>query len=561
MLTALNIEDFGLIHHTQLTAGQGLCVVTGETGAGKSMLMDALGTVLGARAEKSSIRKGQTSAQVQASFSSANQPHVAAWLAENAIPPEDGEIFLRRALTYNASASGALKSQAFINGIRVTNAQLQEIGALLADIHGQRDQNVLLNPKQHVHLLDQFGQYHTAVNTTKTTYQTWKSIRKKLTEAEARLQDQTREENLLQAFLEELDNLNYTSGEEENLSTERTRLMQAEHTQSALHGVAHALQEGELLAHLQQAERALSGLEDNPRMANLSERFASLVIETQDISAEITQAVEEATPNPALLEQVDNRLQALRDTARKHRITIEDLPKQHEIFTSQLDDLSLLQEGIDDLIAKEKQAWEQFTKACSALSTERHNAAPALEIQIHTALKALHMPHTQLQVVIDELEEDAYSAQGAEHIHFELQVNPGTPFLPLEKVASGGEVSRLMLALKQVFCAKMQPMTLVFDEIDTGLGGAVADAVGDALQNLADMHQVFVITHQPQVAAKGSTHLKIDKLIEQNGDGKTTRTTLTELDATSRTEELARMLSGKNITAEARAAAQKLLAA
>lgn len=517
------------------------------------MLMDALGTVLGARAEKSSIRKGQTTAQVQASFASAHQPRVATWLAENAILPEDGEILLRRVLTVN----GTLKSQAFINGIRVTNAQLQEIGALLADIHGQRDQNVLLNPKQHVHLLDQFGQYHTAVNTTKTTYQTWKSIRKKLTEAEARLQDQTREEALLQAFLEELDTLNYTNGEEENLSTERSRLMQAEHTQSALHSVAHALQEGELLAHLQQAERALSGLEDNPRMANLSERFASLVIETQDISAEITQAVEEETPNPALLEQVDNRLQALRDTARKHRITIEDLPKQHEIFTSQLDDLSLLQDGIDDLIAKEKQAWQQFTKACSALSTERHNAAPALETQIHTALKALNMPHTQLQVVIDELEEDAYSAQGAEHIHFQLQVNPGTPFLPLEKVASGGEVSRLMLALKQVFCAKMPPMTLVFDEIDTGLGGAVADAVGDALQNLAEMHQVFVITHQPQVAAKGSTHLKIDKLT----DGKTTRTTLTELDATSRAEELARMLSGKEITAEARAAAQKLLAA
>lgn len=553
MLTRLFIRNIALIKETEVTFDAGLTVVTGETGAGKSMFMDALGLCLGERADQLLIRQGAEEAQVEATFDLASGAnHLQALLEEHEIMPEEGELVLRRVI------SRAGKSRAFANGVRLTLQQLQAVGERLADIHGQQEQQLLLKPSRHGELLDQFGGLGEPRQAVAQAWQKWRRLRTKLDEAQARVLSQEREEALLGAFLEELEEMNYNAGEEEHLAAERLRLMSSEQTIDALRQAHQSLSGDQLfLKRMSQAQRALEEVAEKAGqdVTHLAERLGQLVLEINEATRDMEGLATTLQPDPDLLAQVDNRLAALRDLARKHRVEVKDLPDVYEKLQSDLEDLSLLQDSLEDLEKRERQAWETYEKQAKILSKGRQSAAPALMKALEQSLAGLKMEKTRFHVLLEELSSDQWAVHGMERVSFQVAVNPGSPPQPLEKVASGGEVSRLMLALKSVFFAKMPALTLVFDEIDTGIGGAVADAAGDALATLATVHQVVAITHQPQVAAKGKNHLKIEKLT----DGKTTRTVVTRLDQTKRQEELARMLSGKQVTEEARKAADSLL--
>jgi len=556
MLTRLFIRHIGLLKNAEILPAEGLTAVTGETGAGKSMLMDALSLTLGERADTSLIRQNEVNAQAEATFSIAPDSPLVQHLDEAGILLEEGELTLRRMLVSEGS------NKAFANGARVTTAQLKQLGERLADIHGQHEHQMLLNSNRHSEMLDRFGDLKTERTKVRSAFRAYKAAELDLKTAQNRIENQAAEEAHLKTWLDELDALNYNTGEEENLMAERLRLMSTEQVGHALAAAMQAFVPEDvsvpnLVDGLAQAERAIQAVADKggEGLATLAERLADVYNEVQDISADLAHQAERNTPDPQLLEQVDNRLNALRDIARKHKVEVGTLPDVLDKLTGQYNSLNDLQENLTALEEACVKTRTAFEKACKTLTTKRQTVAESLGGAIEKVLKTLHMQNALFRAKLEELPPENWGANGAEKVVFHVSTNPGQPLQPLTKIASGGEVSRLMLALKVVFYKNMPPMTLVFDEIDTGLGGAVADAVGDALHALSRNHQVFAITHQPQVAAKGDAHLKIDKLSGANS----AQTTLTMLDETQRQQELARMLSGKEITPEAKAAAGQLL--
>lgn len=556
MLTRLFIRNIGLLKNAEILPASGLTVVTGETGAGKSMLMDALSVTLGERADSSLIRQNETSAQAEATFSIVPESPLVGQLDDAGIMLEDGELTLRRMLVSEGS------NKAFANGARVTTTQLKNLGERLADIHGQHEHQMLLNSNRHSEMLDRFGDLKTERGKVRAAYRAFKEAEDALNTAQIRIANQEAEEAHLKAWLDELDALNYNAGEEENLMAERLRLMSTEQVGHALATAMHAFAPDDVSAPnvvdtLAQAERAIQAVADKggEGLATLAERLADLYNEAQDIAGDLSHEAERNTSDPQLLEQIDNRLNALRDVARKHGVDVIQLPDVLAKLSTQYHSLGALQDNLAALQEACTKTRSSFEKACKTLTTKRQNVAENLGGAVEKVLKSLHMQNALFRAKLEELAPDKWGPNGAEKIVFHVSTNPGQPLQPLTKIASGGEVSRLMLALKVVFYKNMPPMTLVFDEIDTGLGGAVADAVGDALYALGRTHQVFAITHQPQVAAKGDSHLKIEKLSTADS----AQTTLTMLDDDQRQRELARMLSGKDITPEATAAAGQLL--
>ncbi len=552
MLERLYIKDIVLIQEVDLSLREGLTVVTGETGAGKSMLMDAFGLALGERADVSLVRKGADEARVEATFDLSGEIYDSIKnIAEDlGIPLEEDFLVLRRFV----SASG--KSKAFANGMRVTLGQLQQLSEYLADIHGQRDNQFLLKPQHHAQMLDNFAGLKEQRKCVAKCWRQWRSIINRLQELMARHESRDREEGLLTAYLQELEEVNYNTGEEISLVKERARLMSGEQTIEALQMLDLAFDD-EWISQIQRAERALAGVADKAgeNVEAFAKRVDSLVVEITDIISDVRGLAENTRPDPEMLQQVDNRLSNLRDIARKHSVDVSEIIVVQQELSKQLEDLSLLQDGMEDLVEHEKEARIEYEKQAYKLSELRKKNSDGMVKAVQNALAKLKMESTSFYVDFQQLEENQWNVGGCDKIQFMLAVNAGVELQPLEKVASGGEVSRLMLALKQVFFAAMPSRTLVFDEIDTGVGGAVADAVGDALGELGKRHQVLVVTHQPQVAAKGGQHLRIEKLT----DGKITRTVAANLDVIKRKEELARMLSGKQVTSAAREAAESLL--
>ncbi|MFZ2619611.1 MAG: DNA repair protein RecN [Alphaproteobacteria bacterium] len=547
MLERLLIKNIGLIESAELQLGAGFTVLTGETGAGKSMLMDALDAVLGARIDTGFKRAGAEDAMVEATF----MADAREFLAEHGLTADD-DVTLRRMV----GADG--KSKLFINSQRVTAAQVQELGAVLAEIHGQNDRQVLMNPRHHAELLDRFGGCMVEREHVATMWKSWRAATAELAELQEKIANKAREVQLLRAYVEELDSLTYQAGEEAELAETRTQLMASEHVIAALTQANAALEDGGCVSTLAQASRALNSVagKAGASMAALAARVESCYVEVEDMAREVAAMADHTQPDPARLQQVDERLNTIRDLCRKHRVGAEELPALLQKFTQELTVLDDAEGALAKLAAAEKAAQTAYMAAGKLLGEKRRTASPQLDKAIMLALKELLMPHTRFSTEFTDLTAENATAQGLETVRFMVAVNPGSPLLPLEKSASGGEVSRLMLALKTVFFAKLPPMTLVFDEIDTGIGGAVAEAAGRAMRTLAQTHQVLAITHHPQVAAQGQQHVKIEK----KTDGKTTRTNVRSLTQPERTEELARMLSGAEVTATTRAAAEEMLA-
>lgn len=548
MLTGLSIRDVVLIEALDLDFAGGLGVLTGETGAGKSILLDALGLALGARADSGLVRSGADKAQVTASFDA--PPQVTALLAENDIEIDAGEpLIIRRSV----KADGG--SKAFINDQPCSAALLRDVGAILVEIHGQHDDRGLLNPRGHRALLDTFGRCDAAG--VAEAFGTWQDAKARLETAREALDNAARDRDYLEHAVAELRKFAPVAGEEEQLAGERSDMQKGERISEDLKLVLDAFEGSDCgLAQLRGAARRLDRLAGEHAL--LAEALAALdraVIEASEAEDMLNAATRALTFDPARLEDIEVRLFELRALARKHGVQPQALMALTDEFAAKLDAIEAGGEGLAKLEAEVAQKHGAYAKAAIALSEARKAAARKLDAAVKGELAPLKLDAAKFETAVERLPEERWTASGMDRVEFLISTNPGAPFAPLTKIASGGELSRFILALKVALAEEGGAATIIFDEIDRGVGGAVAAAIGERLARLAQRTQLLAVTHSPQVAARGQVHYFIAK----SNEGTVTRTGVTLLNAEARRQEIARMLSGAEVTDEARAQAKRLL--
>jgi DNA repair protein RecN (Recombination protein N) len=554
MLASLAIRDVVLIEKLDLSFDAGLAVLTGETGAGKSILLDSLGLALGHRAEAGLVRAGQTQASVAAAFLPSPDHPCFDILRDQGISAED-ELVLRRVL----QADG--KSRAFINDQPVSVALLKRLGATLVEVQGQHEQVGLADPATHAGLLDAFGALDGERSATASAWAAWRDATRRLAAAREAIASAQREEEWLRHAVGELTDLAPEEGEEDTLAAERQKLQQGERRAEA---IATAL--GELTPRdrraasparaLREAARALERL---PPPNEEAQPAIQALAAAQDALSEaetlLTRLMNEAGPDPRRLEQVEERLFALRAGGRKHSVPVSELASLLGRLRARLEALDAGAGEVATLEAAEAKARGSYIAAAGKLSATRCKSAAALEKALAEELPPLKLDRARLVIDITARDENAWGADGQDRVSFLVATNPGQTPGALAKIASGGELSRLMLALKVVLSRGSPVPTLIFDEVDSGIGGATAAAVGERLARVADRVQVLVVTHSPQVAARGTRHFRVAKQVK----GQRAETRVEILDQAERYEELARMLAGEKVTEAARAAARSLL--
>lgn len=565
MLRALSIRDIVLIEKLDLKFNSGLTVLTGETGAGKSILLDSLGLVLGERANTSLIRANCTQAQVTAEFELSADHRVFKTLSHHDISLEPMEpLMLRRVISNDG------RSRAYINNQPVSIQLLKTIADLLVDIQNQHGQTSLINPNLHLTLLDLYGDYDQLLKATAETYRAWKNAVKMLQAAETALEESLKEEEWLRQSVEELSALAPQPEEEEELASQRHTYLQNE---KQVEAIKEALQEltptdrrsTAPSTALYNASRTLARLLPSSEQKDEGESTALInealtALETaQDAIAEaetlLGRAAFDSQIDTKLLEQTEERLFALRAAARKFNISVSELPTLLKNLQHQLDMLDAGNTHILELKKTVTESLHLYEKTADSLTAQRKKAAHALETAILAELAPLKLDKARFVVSFTPLNASSWSACGKEQATFLITTNPGQPPAPLAKVASGGELSRLLLAIKVILADKANIPILIFDEIDAGAGGATAAAIGERLAKIARTVQVMVVTHSPQVASKGHSHFHISKTMSETS----THTHAFILDEQQRIEELARMLSGDLVTDAARAAATSLL--
>lgn len=558
MLTSLTVRDVVLIDRLVLEFPAGLCVLTGETGAGKSILLDALGLALGVRAEARLVRTGGGPATVAAAFQVARGAPVLATLQEHGISPlEDqgdggGTVILRRTLT----ADG--RSRAFINDEPVSVGLLKRIGEDLVEIHGQFDNHRLLNPVQHRDLLDAFGGLGPAVAACRKAWDIWQQAAEARQKAADELEAARRDEEFLRHAAAELGALAPEEGEEDRLAQDRAVMMHGEKVVEGMNRAQAALNNGRGVEDgLQTALRELESVAEKAGGA-LEDTIAALgraLDETAEVGTLLNRAFQAVDLDPQKLEQTEERLFALRAQARKHNVQVDDLPALLAKMEAQIAAVDTGSGELQRLEQAEAEARKTYIRAAGSLSEARNKQAAKMDRAILGELAPLHLKGARFETRLTALDEDAWGPAGMEKVQFLIATNPGAAPGPLNKIASGGELARFMLALKVVLADADPVPTLIFDEVDAGIGGATAAAVGERLARLGGAVQVLVVTHSPQVAAQGAAHLKVQKSAEKDS----TATTVAVLGADDRREEIARMLAGSEVTEEARAAALSLL--
>jgi len=551
MLTALAIRNVVLIEALDLSFHAGLGVLTGETGAGKSILLDSLGLVLGDRADTGLVRAGTDQASVTATFEFDHLPDALRTLlteAEIDIEPGEPLIIKRR-----VRADGG--SRAFINDQPVGVALLRDLARALVELHGQHDDRGLVNARGHRLLLDRYA--HAEVATVTEAWHRWSRAEKDLAQAQAAVATAHADEELLGAYLAELTTLAPLVGEEAELAEARASMQKGERLSGDLVAL-QKLWEGSdsALTMLRSAARRLDRIAtEHPLLAEALASLDRAVIEAGEAEDKIAAAMDALAHDPALLDRIETRLFELRAAARKHGCTADTLPHKIAEFRVALD---AIETGDIRLVALERAAREaglDYRAKAETLSVVRSEAARRLDGAVAQELAPLKLDSARFRTAVVRLPEDRWGAQGIDAVEFLIATNPGAAFAPLGKIASGGELSRFILALKVALAEQGGAATVIFDEIDRGVGGAVASAIGERLARLASAGQLLAVTHSPQVAARGAMHY----LIAKSSEGVVTRTSVALLDAAGRQEEIARMLSGAEITPEARAQADRLL--
>ncbi|MCB8880792.1 DNA repair protein RecN [Acidisoma cellulosilytica] len=562
MLSALSIRDVVLIDRLDLNFGQGLTVLTGETGAGKSILLDSLGLALGARADSGLVRAGQDQASVTAFFTPEPTHPAFGLLMEQGLEAEE-DIVIRRIVNRDG------KSRAFVNDQPVSAGLLRRLAALLVEVQGQHDQIGLADPAAHGPLLDTFGVDPAVSDAVVSVWRRWRDRLTALDRARKAMAEAQRDEEWLRHAVNELSDLSAETGEEEALAQARHAMQMAARRAEAIAAALSEIAPRERRnpgpgAALRAAARSLQRLlpsslsaeaePENPLAPALAaiDRAEEAIAEAETLLSRLSQ---ESDADPRELERVEERLFALRAAARKHSVTVAELPALRDRLAERL---AALDTGSAHLTALETAAAADrlaFIAAAKTLSAARLKAAKELQAAIMAELPPLRLDRTRFVAEISELAESGWSARGVEQVQFLIATNPGQTPGAIDKIASGGELSRLMLALKLVLSRGSPVGTLIFDEVDSGIGGATAAAVGERLARLSQDIQLLTVTHSPQVAARGSAHLRVAKAV----DGGRSATRVEPLTGAARREEVARMLAGEEVTEAARAAADSLL--
>jgi DNA repair protein RecN (Recombination protein N) len=556
MLAALSIRDIVLIDKLDLEFGSGLSVLTGETGAGKSILLDAFSLAVGARGDASLVRRGADQGQVTATFELVPGHPVLALLAENDIPVEDDILILRRV----QGADG--RSRAFINDTSVSVQLLRQVGQALVEIHGQHDERALIDPSGHRDLVDAFGGLTGDASQVQALYDAWLVADAFRTRHESEIAATRANADYVAHALEELRTLAPEPGEEEALASRRQLMINAEKIAAELNEALDALQgEGTAGARLAAALRRIERQAEagGPMLAQVAEALERVLDETNVARDKLEEALGLTAFEPSDLEQAEERLFALRALARKHRVQVDDLPALAEKLEAELAALDTSEARAAELAKEAEAARKAYEMAVLALSEARAEAAKRLDEEVARELAPLKLEKARFLTHIDTVDLAEGGASGIDRIAFWVAINPGTEPGPMMKVASGGELARFILALKVVLAARGSAPTLIFDEVDSGVGGATAAAVGERLAGLAARVQVLAVTHAPQVAALAEGHMMIAKEAVAGPEGEAMATRVAVLEGAHRREEIARMLAGQTITDEARAAAERLM--
>lgn len=553
MLQTLSLRDFVIVDQLELDFSSGFTVLTGETGAGKSILLDALGLVLGERADGSQIREGSNRAEISALFRiSADQvEHFNSWLDEQGFPSEDGgqSLLLKRTIESNG------RSRAFINGSVATVSQLREAGDQLVDIHGQHAHQLLLKSGAQRDLLDRHANHMDLVNEVSQSFKKLNDSRRLLAQAENAGQDVERERERLEWQLEELTELAPQEGEWASIQSEHARLANGAKIISGCQETIDVLSDADnsVESILSKTCTNMGTLaEHDSALSDISQALESAQIQIDEAVHSLNRYLQKLDLDPARLSELEERMQALHSAARKYRTEADDLPKLLNETTDRLDALTASQ-NIDALRDKVKAEEAAYLKLAKQLTQKRNKAALDLGKQVTSAMQDLSMAGGQLEIALSPLSEGG--AHGLEQVEFLVAGHAGSTPRPLAKVASGGELARISLAISVITSQASFTPTLIFDEVDAGIGGAVAETVGKLLRQLGQSHQILCVTHLPQVAAQGNHHLKVSK--SQSGDK--TLSQVTPLGRSERVEEVARMLGGATITDTTRRHARELL--
>jgi DNA repair protein RecN (Recombination protein N) len=552
MLARLAIRDIVLIDQLDLEFARGLTILTGETGAGKSILLDALSLALGARGDGALVRQGQIQGQVTAVFD-LPAGHAARKALEMHELPGEGELILRRIQL----ADG--RTRAFVNDQSVSAQTLRALAADLVEIHGQHDERALMDASTHRSLVDAYGGLQKSAKATRAAFHALRSLEAELAAERARVAEAEAAADYARHASEELTRLAVQPGEEDALAERRQRMMQGEKVAGDIRDAHQSLSgEAAILPVLSAISRRLQ--RRLPQAPELIEPSVKALDEAMEAIEAATQSVEAALAScefdPRELERCEERLFALRAMARKYASSVEALPALAERYAGELSDLGQAQARVKALQASVREAAATYAAAAAELSKARAKSARDLERAVNGELPPLKLERARFSVELQR-DESAVSADGYDRAEFVVETNPGSRPGPLMKVASGGELARFLLALKVSLAERETAPTLVFDEIDTGVGGAVADAIGQRLARLAARAQVLAVTHAPQVAARSELHFKIVK--DEVGAENRVATRVMTLGAVERREEIARMLAGAEITREARAAAKSLI--
>ena len=555
MLVHLAVNNYAIVDNLELDLGGGMSVITGETGAGKSIMLDALALTLGDRADSGAVRPGSDKADILATFDISDIPEARQWLDERDLTQDDEQVILRRVIT----AEG--RSRGYINGSPCPQQDLRALGEMLIDIHSQHEHQSLLKTDTNRRLLDEYAGAGELARQVQLAAQRCRQTEKALLQASRQSEEQSARQQLLAYQLDELDNLSLQDGELEELENEQRQLASADQILHSCQQVINICSENDAGSVLEALTASLQRLDSfkshSSQLGEASDLIASAQIQIEEAVGELTRYLDHFEADPERQQYVEERLSAIFELARKHRIQPAELPVLQQQLIDELEGQQ--QQAADaERLQEELTAYQaHYRQLSEKLSAQRSKGAGKLAKAVTQEIQRLGMPGGRIELQLTPLDADTYPVTGLENVEFLVSANPGQPAKPLAKVASGGELSRISLGIQVITAQTSRVPTLVFDEVDVGIGGPTAEIVGQLLRQLGARGQVLTVTHLPQVAAQGHQHLFVRKQQTRNS----TRTCIDQLDTDARIQEVARMLGGIDLTDESLAHARKLLSA
>ncbi len=561
MLSQLIISDFAIISHLEIEFRSGLNVISGETGAGKSIIINAVNLILGARASSDLIRSGASEARVEALFCQPDNEHLSEFMSENGIP-FNGEILIKRIVSKEG------RNKITVNNSMINLQTLSAIGMMIISISGQHEHQVLLKPDNHLFLLDDLGNLNDIRNSLTELFNSYEYHRKKILQLEAEITARREKLELSLFQIKEIDNAQIRDNEDKELEEEKKRLKNAEQIKEIMTGSYFRIYEKEdsIISEISQCLKDIKiGSSYDTRLSSLVDTMESIKAELEDVSLRLADMKEDIIMDPEKLEQVEERIQLINSLKRKYGRELKDIQNFREILSQKVNDIDQLEKELKDLRIKLDILTRQLLKEAGILSEERKKVASEMKEAVELELNQLEMSGTRFEVKFynngfagDEKESvllNKIAPEGYDKIEFMISPNTGEDLKPLAKIASGGELSRIMLALKTILARKTSVETIIFDEVDAGIAGATAEKVGDKIQELSQYHQIICITHLPQIACKGMNHYLVKKCIKEGR----AQTVISELNHDERINEIARLMGGRVVTDRAKAHAKEML--